>query len=250
MQIDVLDHGYVRLVAHMGEDLAVVNAARVSYDKESDSFSERDGKLLNFLAKNSHTSPFRHAAFTFELHAPMIVKNQWIKYMVGHDHEDLGAEVSFRDPLFAWNESSRRYITETPTFYHPAIKEWREAPANSKQGSGGFIDDPVKAAMLDATLKNITQACVEAYEWAMRQGVAPEQARLFLPAYALYIRWRWTASLQGILHFLDQRLAKDAQLEIALYAQAVESILRELFPNACNAWLGVRDVESVGSTVT
>jgi len=239
-KIDVLDHGYVRLVEHMGRDLSVVNAARVSYDKESEELDKRDKGLLNFLAREDHTSPFRHSVIEFEVYAPMIVKNQWYKYVIGSDHQDIGAELSFRDPVFAWNESSRRYITEEPEFYAPGVTEWRSAPANSKQGSGENL--PAEDG-IDWTiwLNSIYGTCLGAYEAALEAGVAAEQARLFLPAYALYVRWRWTCSLQGVLHFLDQRLAHDAQKEIQLYAAAVHELIKPHWPNAIEAWMKRND---------
>lgn len=111
--VKVLDEGYVRLVDHMGSDLTVVNAARVSYAKESSQLSERDIKLIKFLAGEGHTSPFRHAIAQFEVYAPLMVARQWWKYVVGSAHyEGTG------DSLDAWNESSRRYITEEPVFIH------------------------------------------------------------------------------------------------------------------------------------
>lgn len=109
--IKVLNEGYVRLVDHMGSDLTVANAARVSYAKQSFELSDRDIKLIKFLAREGHTSPFRHAITQFEVYAPLMVARQWWKYVVGSAHyEGTG------DSLEAWNESSRRYITEEPVF--------------------------------------------------------------------------------------------------------------------------------------
>lgn len=218
--INVLDKGYVRLVDHMGSDLSVVNAARVSYDKESEELDKRDVGLINFLWKEGHTSPFRHAAMTFEAYAPLFVARQWFKYSIASAHID---------DQNGWNESSRRYITEEPTFYIPEKDEWRSAPENSKQGSG----DPLPTGVgyqLTQDLIDIVDRGVELYERAMDQGVAPEQARLYLPAYGLYVRWRWTISLQGVLHFLNQRLAHDAQAEIVRFAEAVYDLSQPIFP--------------------
>src|SRR6056300_1285917 len=131
MKVDVLDKGYVRLVDHMGSDLSVVNAARVSYDKEAAELSDRDRKLINFLIREKHTSPFRHAAITFEVYAPLVVARQWCKYAVSSTHVD---------DQNGWNESSRRYITEDEEFYVPAATEWRSKPENGKQGSGEPVD--------------------------------------------------------------------------------------------------------------
>jgi thymidylate synthase (FAD) len=224
-KIDVLDKGYVRLVDTLGNDLSVVNAARVSYDKESEQFEPRDEKLIKFLLREGHTSPFRHAALTFEVYAPLFVARQWWKYAVASSHVD---------DQNGWNESSRRYITESEEFYVPKANQWRSKPENSKQGSG----EPVDAAlgMLNSIkLQNTILTGVASYHDAMDRGVAPELARLFLPAYAMYVRWRWTASLQGVLTFLDQRLGHDAQVEIQDYAMAVKDLTAQAFPQTFKA---------------
>lgn len=218
--INVLDKGYVRLVNFMGNDLSVVNAARVSYDKEAEEMTERDKKLLSFLIREQHTSPFRHAAMTFEVYAPLFVARQWWKYAVASSHVD---------DQNGWNESSRRYITEQEEFYIPEATEWRSKPENSKQGSG----EPLEAAMgqrLTNRLEEIVRLGEEAYQSALDQGVAPEIARLFLPAYGMYVRWRWTVSLQGVMTFLMQRLPHDAQSEIRDYANAVHELAYQAFP--------------------
>lgn len=229
----VLDHGYVRMEDSMGNDLTTVNAAKVSFDRRSDTFKERDQKLTNFLWKNGHTSPFRHSVMTFEVYAPMFVKNQWWKYVVGSMH----------DPMQAWNESSRRYVTEEPEFYIP---KWRKAPENKKQGSDGFIDGvhhhsigPItNEQYLDAMMLHTIEDGVGRYEEAMAMGVAPEQARAFLPAYAMYVRWWWTCSLQGALHLIEQRSAPDAQWEFQQYASTLKYMVQLKFPVAVSALLG------------
>lgn len=234
--IKVLDHGYVRLVDHMGQDLTTVNSARVSFNKESQELDDKDERLINFLARDAHSSPFRHGILSFEVYAPLIVKNQWYKYLVGSDHEDIGVERSFRDPMFAWNESSRRYITEEPEFYVPEPHLWRSVPENKKQGSGDPLssdDGKAFTAMMEETVAD----GFGKYQAALDAGIAPEQARCFLPAYAMYIRWRWTASLQGVLHFLNQRLAHDAQKEIQEYAAAVKVFTEDKFPICTKAVL-------------
>lgn len=220
--IKVLDKGYVGLVDSMGTDLSVANAARVSYDKLSDELTERDKKLINFLWREEHTSPFRHATLSFEIYAPLMVARQHWKYAVAS---------TFVDDQNGWNESSRRYITEEPTFYIPNAFEWRSAPANSKQGSG----EPINAAEgieLSADLFHHIETSQRLYEAAMAAGVAPEQARLFLPAYSMYVRYRWTVSLHGVMHFLHQRLEHDSQYEIQQYAQAVLELAKARFPHS------------------
>ena len=216
----VLDEGYVRLVDTLGDDLSVVNAARVSYDKEKDVFDDKDAKLLKFLLREQHTSPFRHAALTFEVYAPLFVARQWWKYAVASTHVD---------EQNGWNESSRRYITEDEKFYIPLPHEWRSKPENSKQGSGAPVDEEIGQKYFDMLCQAVVDG-TDAYHMAIDDGIAPEIARLFLPAYGMYVRWRWTVSLQGVLTFLDQRLEHDAQYEIQKYAEAVLSLTKEAYP--------------------
>lgn len=228
----VLDHGYVRYVKHMGDDLDVVNSARVSFDKQSDTMEARDERLLRFLFDRTELSVLRHSAITFECYAPMMVKNQWQKYQVASAHlEDQNG----------WNESSRRYVTETPTFYTPQADQWRWAPTDRKQGSGGLID-PGAGIHLTHTLNGHYERSLALYNGAIANGVAPELARLFLPAYALYVRWRWTASLATVLHFLRERLKADAQDEIHAYADAVMEIVEEHFPVVVREFKKVADL--------
>lgn len=222
--IKVLNEGYVRLVNHMGSDLTVVNAARVSYAKESLELNDRDIKLIKFLAREGHTSPFRHAVTQFEVYAPLMVARQWWKYVVGSAHyEGTG------DSLEAWNESSRRYITEEPVFYCPEAGEWRAKPENSKQGSGDIIAWEL-GEKYTRELQEYTELGLSKYEAALADGICAEQARLFLPAYGLYVRWYWTASVQSVAHFLNQRLEHDAQKEIQEYAKAILALIEPLFP--------------------
>ena len=229
MQINVLDKGYVRLVDSMGSDLSVVNAARVSYDKEVTELEDRDIRLINFLIREQHTSPFRHAAVTFEVYAPMMIARQWWKYAVASSHieNQLG-----------WNESSRRYITEAEEFYVPSPNQWRSKPENSKQGSGPPLDSDDGHYQTEALIKTIKEG-VDRYQSAMANGVAPELARLHLPAYAMYVRWRWTTSLQGLMTFLEQRLPHDAQSEIREYADAVLELSQGIYPETFKTYLNI-----------
>jgi thymidylate synthase (FAD) len=224
-KIDVLDNGYVRLVDVLGNDLSVVNAARVSYDKEASEFTPKDENLIRFLIREGHTSPFRHAALTFEVYAPLFVARQWWKYAVGSTHVD---------DQNGWNESSRRYITEAEEFYVPSASNWRSKPENSKQGSG----EPIHFSLgyhYTNKLNEFIKTGTELYHEAMDDNVAPEIARLFLPAYGMYVRWRWTTSLQGVMTFLDQRLEHDAQKEIQDYAIAVKDLSHQAFPETFKA---------------
>lgn len=209
--------GYVKLVDHMGSDLSVVNAARASYAKESKEFNDKDAKLLKFLWANGHKSPFRHATLSFEINAPLMVCRQWWKYSVGSAHLDDG---------LAHNEASYRYISLPQDFYAPA--QWRTAPANSKQGSGGPVSKELNDKASSLLDKHIEKS-LEIYEGLIDAGVAPEQARLFLPAYGMFVTWRWSASLAAVMHFLDERLADDAQQEIQEYAKIVHDEASKYF---------------------
>lgn len=232
LKIDVLGGGYVILDDYMGSDLAPVNDAKVSYDRVSEEFSEKEARLLNFLGREGHTSPFRHSILKFEVFAPLMVARQWWKYIIGSDHGEY-PEIG-RDPFSAWNESSRRYITENVEFYVVAPDAWRSKPENSKQGSGQPL--PVEIGMqLSDMLMDTQREGNEKYEWAMEQGVAPELARLFLPAYGLMVRWKWTSSLQGVGHLLNQRLAHDSQYEFQQYSKAVDTLSRKVFPHSIQA---------------
>ena len=224
-KIDVLNLGYVGLVSTMGNDLEVANAARVSFDKRSELdmtglLKTKDKKLIDFLWKEEHTSPFRHCVLSFEIYAPLMVARQHWKYAVAS---------TFVDDQNGWNESSRRYITEEPAFYIPTAEDWRSAPENSKQGSG----EPINYGLgieLTMRLFNLIEAAEVEYNNALEMGVCAEQARLFLPAYGMYVRYRWTTSLHGVMHLLQQRLAHDAQKEITDYALAMKSLAEEAFP--------------------
>lgn len=228
--INVLDKGYVRLVDVMGSDLTPVNAARVSYNKASTELSEKDAKLIDFLAKHDHTSPFRHAMVQIEVYAPLMVARQWWKYIVGSTHQE-----GSQDPFTAWNESSRRYITEEIKFYIPTTEEWRSKPENSKQGSGPIVDQEIGREAAERLIKQIDYGMAN-YNWAVENNIATEMARLFNPsAYGLYVRWYWTASLQAVSHFLKQRMDAHAQVEIQLYAKAVKSLVEEKFPVSLKA---------------
>jgi thymidylate synthase (FAD) len=219
LKIEVLDKGYVRLVDHMGGDLSVVNSARVSYAKESKNLSTNDIKLIKFLAREDHMSPFRHATVQFEFYAPLMVARQHWKYVVGSDHT-----------MDAWNEASRRYITIDVENYIPNPLDWRSKPESSKQGSGGPVSEEVGKEATERLLRQIGLGLID-YEWALENNIAPEQARLLVPsAYGMYTAYYWTASLQSVCHFLNQRLAHDSQLEIQEYAKAVYELVTPLFP--------------------
>lgn len=221
--VNVFDHGQVMLQNVMGDDLEVVNAAKVSFDKRAKEFGSSEERLLKFLLDHEHNSVLRHCVLKFEVYAPLMVARQWWKYRIGSNV----LEDDFRmDGLEAWNESSRRYITENVEFYVP--EQFKYEPANKKQGSG----DPLPPLYNDMHRKRLAehyQECLERYEYALSEGICPEQARLFLPAYGLYVRFLWTCSLGTVLHFLQQRLADDAQEEIQQYAQVIQKLAEPHF---------------------
>jgi thymidylate synthase (FAD) len=226
MHKEVLDKGYVRLVNSWGTELDIVNAARVSYDKESVELKDNDASLINFLVKHKHDSTLRHCGFTFEVYAPLMVARQWYKHTVSSTHVE--------DQL-GWNESSRRYVTENEEFYLPKGDEWRSKPENSKQGSGDLLGSDV-GGWFTNKLFDTVEAGNKLYQQAMEAGIAPEQARLFLPAYGMYVRWRWTVSLNAALHFLTLRQGHGAQSEIVEYADIVGELVKEKFPITTTAW--------------
>lgn len=216
--LTVLDKGYVRLVDYMGSDLSVANAARASFAKESKELSVQDARLIDFLARENHMSPFRHAFITYEFKAPLMVARQHWKYVVGSDHT-----------MDSWNESSRRYVTMEPEFYFPSMEQWRLAPEDKKQGSQG-VADPFTGSTLTQQLMQHVEKGEALYNMAMESGIAAEQARLFLCAYGMYVVYRWSCSLQSVILFLNQRLAEDSQVEIQAYAKAVKELTQPLFP--------------------
>ena len=224
--IEVLNNGYVRLVDHMGSDLSVVNAARASFAKESNEFTTQDARLIDYLARENHMSPFRHAFMTFEFKAPLMVARQHWKYVVGSDHT-----------MDSWNESSRRYVTMEPEFYVPDSDEWRLAPEDKKQGSNG-VADPFYGSVLSQELRDYIEKGEALYNLAMENGIAPEQARLFLPAYAMHVVYRWSCSLQSVCLFLVQRLEDLAQEEIRKYAEAVLMLVKDIYPVSVQSLVG------------
>lgn len=207
-RVNVLDQGSVILVDQMGDLLSVVNAARASYAQQSETMAEKDVALLRYLLDHKHTSPFRHVLFTFEVRAPLMVARQWWRYVVGSDHT-----------MDAWNEQSRRYTkSDGLDFYLPS--KIRMQSKSSKQGSSNEVMD----AQTQEDIKDLIRASHEQqyllYKILLEQGVAGELARIVLPADAQYTTWRWTCSLQSLLHFVEERTDDHAQWEIRQYADA------------------------------
>lgn len=223
--IPVLDAGYVKYIDHMGSDLSVVNAARASFKKESKEWTSADERLLHFLARENHSTPLRHCVLSLELKAPMMVTRQLQRYAVAslHAEEQTG-----------WSEASYRYVTLGMEFHNPTL--WRMAAENKKQGSAGNAAPDVCVAQ-NLKLASHIQRSMALYESALSDGIAPEQARLFLPAYGLYITWRWTMSLQTALHVIRERTAPDCQWETRQYGLAIADTVHQLFPYTTEAWL-------------
>jgi thymidylate synthase (FAD) len=227
--------GFVALVDRMQEDpaLKVVNAARISYSKQKSEFSEADRKLAGFLWEHGHTSPYRHSYYTFHWKAPLFVFRQAFKYQVGsgwRKYEVDGQAVSLQvfDVFFdtdkgcSWNEISGRYVQWEPEFYVPARMR-ANPPHGNKQASVELGDDFDHEGERQRMIAECEQA-FRLYGERIERGVAKEIARMLLPQN-VYTQAYWTVSLQGVLHFLDQRLEPDAQYEIRRYAQAVRDLV-------------------------
>jgi len=199
---------YAELIDAMGDDLTVVNAARVSFAKEVEEFSERDTKLITYLAKHNHWTPFSHVTATFRVVAPIFVARQLFKHVVG----------------LTANEISRRYVSDEPQLYLP--EEWRMKPVNAKQGSGG--SHPYQQE-LTALCGEAGEAAIGVYNAMIEMGVAPEQARMVLPQ-SMMTEWYWTGSLAAFARVCKQRISKDAQAETGVIAQDISSQLSGVAP--------------------
>ena len=224
MKIDVLDKGYIEVVDTLGDDLTPVNAARVSFDGFSETFTDKDRKLSKFLIKHKHHSPFRHQHTMFIIKAPEFVMRQWYKHVVGI--ETTSSHVT-KD--HAWNEISGRYVPYDE-FYEPT--EFRKQSEDNKQASDGLIDEQVEATMYWRTAQNNT---IETYNKLLDMGVAKEQARSILPL-TVYTKVWWTASFQSIMNFIELRDEKTSQVEIQEYAKALKEIMLETFPETTKLW--------------
>ncbi len=198
----------VEYIAHMGNDNTVVNAARVSFDKTADQFTdEQNEKLIEYLAKHKHYSPFGHCFASFHIKAPVFVRAQLVK------HEYL-----------RMNEVSRRYVDTPPEFYTPKV--WRGRPIDKKQGSSGIVDYK--------TRNNYLEECIREYHDMLGAGIAPEQARMVLPQ-SMYTEWYWSGSLDAFANMCNLRCKPDAQEETRMIADQVSTIMSSLYPNSWEA---------------
>jgi thymidylate synthase (FAD) len=211
IKANILDKGFVEVMDIFGSDLTVVNAARVSFAKESHQFSEQDGKLVRYLAKHHHNSPFFHPQIHLRIKMPIFVAREWFRHQIG----------------FARNEVSRRYVDSPPECYIPEEDELRERDSNKKQGSKDT--PPEEAQRAAGILRGITQSAMDCYNDLLFLKVAPEVARMVLPQ-SMYTEFVETGSLAAYARLCHLRLDPTAQKEIRDYANAVDLLLRERFP--------------------
>lgn len=208
--------GFVELLGTFGDDITVVNAARVSFSKESQSMTHGDVKLIKYLAKHNHTSPFFHPQIRLRLKMPIFVAREWFRHTVG----------------FARNEVSRRYVDTEPECYIPDCNSIRERDSNKKQGSKLTAVDNAEYAK--ECIFDLTHSAVDTYNALLAAKVAPEVARMVLPQ-SMYTEFIETASLYAYARLCKLRLSSDAQYEIRIYAEAVSSLLEKAFPVSWSA---------------
>ena len=214
--VPVLDRGFVQYVSHMGDDLTVANAARVSFNKVSEKFVDKDAKLIQYLAKHNHWTPFAHPQITLRVKAPISIRTQLFKHKQG----------------FVENEISRRYVSDEPEIYHP---RWRTSPTNgAKQGSEDFLKFGDDYNNCNTVYDLAVQQAMFAYNTLLAKGIAPEQARFILPQ-GTYTEWWWTGSLAAYARVCKLRSDSHAQWEIQQYASAFSAIISPLFPVSWSA---------------
>ncbi|QQO90956.1 thymidylate synthase [Yersinia phage PYps23T] len=203
----------VTLVDHMGNDLTTVNAARVSYGAESHEMSLRDEKLIEFLAKHKHITPFRHAQITLRCKAPIFIARQLGKHQAG----------------FSWNEVSRRYKDGEAIEIECFVPKTVFARPEKLMTQTAQDVEPEIAKAISEIIDYANRRAVREYESLIGLGVAPEQARMVLPQ-SMMTEWIWTGSLYGWASMYNQRSSEHAQYEVRLFAEEVNKIMSELFP--------------------
>ncbi|MFC1854802.1 FAD-dependent thymidylate synthase [Candidatus Dependentiae bacterium] len=211
----------VELLHCMGDDLMIVNAARVSFNRQSNwgdgekgKINEKDVSLINYLSKNGHWTPFAHPQIQFRIKLPIIICRQWYRHTIG----------------FLRSEVSRRYVQYEPEFFAP--ESWRQSSPQIKQGSlSKEVADPEACSQ---AYENLCKNALETYNFLLKQGVAPEQARMALPQ-SMYTEFVETASLYAYARFCRQRLDSHAQKEIRDYAKEISDIIAQKFPVAWKA---------------
>lgn len=227
-----MDHGFVVLQDIMGDALAVVNTARVSFGKQKEKLEDDDLRLIRYLIRHQHTSPFRHVMFRFHLKAPEMVMRQIYKHVVG---SEWFAPSSSQ--LHGWNEISGRYV-ELDEIYRPSV--WRLQSKNRKQGSEGVVADPARICQ---EYKELMDRVLGFYHRLCGEGVAKEQARSVLP-FSTYTECIWTVSFQAVMNFLELRLDSHAQHEVQEYARAIRQIVEDKTPVLYQCWM--EETTSVG----
>lgn len=220
--MQVLDKGKIELVNFMGNDFAVVAAARVSNGvsyEEASKGPEADQKLINYLMKHRHGSPFEHVVYTFYVKAPIFVVREWMRHRIG-----------------SYNEISGRYVEFKPEFYIPI--EFRRPAATNKQGSI-FPPPTIETILWDDLNTRIVQDAVRDsfsyYQWLLSNNVAKEMARMVLPLN-LYTEFYWTVNARALMNFLSLRTGEDAQYEIRMYAEKIKTYFKEGCPMIYQAW--------------
>lgn len=215
----------IELIDSMGGDLSIVNDARASFDKSKSELDEKDRKLISYLIKHQHTSPFRGVVFKFKVKAPLYISRQWWKHVIAsnHNEEQLG-----------WNEKSFRYVAidDSNEFYIPP--SFRQQSKNNKQSTEGSLP-PAENAQAIAIYQQQCENSYQAYSQLLELGVGREQARgVLIPS--VYTSWVWTVSLQALLNFINLRLGDGAQSEIGAYAQAIVELIQPIVPVSMEAW--------------
>jgi thymidylate synthase (FAD) len=195
------------LLAHMGNDLDVVNAAKVSFAKESKEFDDNSVRLIKYLAKHRHMSPFGHCFARFHVKAPIFVARQLVKHK-----------------FLRWNEVSRRYVDDEPEFYKPDV--WRGRSADKKQGSDGVVK---LYGVAEQIVDDYAAEALTAYQVLLEAGVAPEQARMVLPQSTM-TEWWWSGSLDAFADMCNLRRKEDTQYETRLVANSISMDMKRLFP--------------------
>jgi thymidylate synthase (FAD) len=212
------------LIDHMGNDLSVVNAARVSFGKSSSMdednmgvwhLKQGDVKLIKYLAKHKHLSPFGHAFASFHVKAPIFVARQLVKHK-----------------FLRWNEISRRYVDDKPEFYVPDV--WRGKSADKKQGSEGVVEGVIPT--------EYNEVCLDVYQQLLDGGVAPEMARMVLPQSTM-TEWYWSGSLDAFASMCRLRCASDTQYESRIVADQISEVMGGLFPVSWDALMKTGEKE-------
>lgn len=214
VQLDPLQDGVssVELIRVSGSDVDIVNAARVSFGKVVTELTPRDEKLIAYLLKHRHTSPFEHNQLSFRVKAPIYVVRQWMRHRMS-----------------SYNEISYRYVQSALEFYVP--KNWRHQDQNNRQASYGEFQN----AELHDKYKNLLDQASQTYNDLLAAGVCREQARGVLPV-CTYTEFIYTCNLHSFMHFIELRLAKGAQYEIQVYAQAMLELATPYFGVALREW--------------